>query len=189
MSKRAQNASQPKIQAFNAVDERLRQLSRDILSSTPYQLKVDKEIKLLDPRQAIEWRRGCPFEPHEERLQYLTFRSNFDKDTIFRAVGDWDDGNGNIMSKTDKTSGLSTPLPGQAPKKKITLSDYKNKAAGQVTTSISAPSKPNGEVKPSETGSGVRVSSQSEPKPLTVDARRGVKRYNEAQILLASYAS
>lgn len=57
----------------------------------------------------------------------------FDEDNIMHAIGDWDDGNGAIKEKTSHArSGTNSPLPGQAPKKKISLADYKNKAAGQV---------------------------------------------------------
>lgn len=174
MSKLAQTASQSKKQTTNPVDERLRQISRDILPSTPYQLKIDVEIR-RDGSQAVEWRRSCPFEPHEERLQYLTFRSDLDKDTIFRVVGNWDDGNGNIMKKTGNLSGLSTPLPGQLPKKKITLSDYKNKAAGHGSTIITS-SKADGEGKGLGLANGPGALSHT-PKPSTNAPLHSVKRY------------
>ena len=185
MSSRAQTVPQSKKQITNPVDERLRRITRDILPSAPYQLRIDIEFR-RDSRQAIEWRRSCPFEPHEEQLQYLTFRSNFDKDTIFHAVGDWDDGNGNIMSKIDKSSGLNTPLAGQAPKKKITLSDYKNKAAGHAVTTSSRAS---GEVHSFETGSKAEVVSHSASKPSTCEPPHGLKRYLKARSLLLSYIS
>ena len=57
----------------------------------------------------------------------------FDEDNVMQAIGDWDDGNGAIKEKTTHArSGTSSPLPGQPPKKKISLADYKNKAAGQL---------------------------------------------------------
>ncbi|KAL8791352.1 MAG: hypothetical protein Q9195_005890 [Heterodermia aff. obscurata] len=174
MSSRAQTVPQSKKQTTNLIDERLRRITRDILPSAPYQLRIDIEFR-RDNRQAIEWRRSCPFEPHEEQLQYLTFRSNFDKDTIFHAVGDWDDGNGNIMSKIDKSSGLNTPLPGQAPKKKISLSDYKNKAAGHVGP-VAASSRASGEAHLFETGSKAGTVSQSASKPPTSEPPHGLKR-------------
>ena len=182
MSSRAQTVPQSKKQTPNPVDERLGRITRDILPSAPYQLRIDIEFR-RDNRQAIEWRRSCPFEAHEEQLQYLTFRSNFDKDTIFHAVGDWDDGNGNIMSKIDKSSGLNTPLPGQAPKKKISLSDYKNKAAGHVG-SIAASSRASGEVHLFETGGKAEIVPQSASKPPTSEPQHGLKRYVKAQVLL-----
>lgn len=187
MSSRAQAVPQSKKQTINPVDERLRRITRDILPSAPYQLRIDIEFR-RDNRQAIEWRRSCPFEPHEEQLQYLTFRTNFDKDTVFHAVGDWDDGNGNIMSKLDKSSGLNTPLPGQAPKKKITLSDYKNKAAGHVG-SVTASSRASGEVHSFESGSKAEIAPHSASKPSTRDQLHGSKRYVKAQGLLLSYIS
>lgn len=174
MSKLAQTSSQSKKQITTPVDERLRQISQDILPSTPYQLKIDVEFR-RDESQAIEWRRSCPFEPHEERLQYLTFRSDLDKDTIFRVVGNWDDGNGNIMKKTEKSSGVSTPLPGQPPKKKITLSDYKNKAAGHGST-VKASSKADDEGNALGVADGAGALSHA-PKSSTNEASHGLKRY------------
>ena len=50
---------------------------------------------------------------------------------MFRVVGDWDDGHGNIKAPQDNRSGTNSPLPGQPAKKKISLLDYKNKASGQ----------------------------------------------------------
>ena len=58
---------------------------------------------------------------------------------MFRVVGDWDDGHGNIRPQQDKRSCTSSPLPGQPAKKKISLLDYKNKATGQSTARKSPP--------------------------------------------------
>ena len=59
---------------------------------------------------------------------------------MFHAVGGWDDGKGNFKAKQDKRSGTSSPLPGQPAKKKISLLDYKKKAAAQPIVEAPAPS-------------------------------------------------
>ena len=179
MSKRAET-SQQKDQTTSPVDERLQRISRDILPSTPYILSVPSGGYRGYPHQANDWRRSCPFGSNEERLQYLTFRSQFDKDTIFNAHPNWDDGEGNIMSKTDKPSGLNTPLPGQPPKKKITLSDYKNKAAGNVSVKV-APAKTTVEVKASQKGSHPGLLSSPASKSQQMNHPHGVKRYKKAR--------
>ena len=56
---------------------------------------------------------------------------------MLRTTGDWDDGNGNVKNNAAKrasgsSSGAISPSPGQPPRKKISLLDYKNKMAGQA---------------------------------------------------------
>ena len=58
---------------------------------------------------------------------------------MFRVVGDWDDGKGSVKAKQDKISGTSSPLLGQPAKKKISLLDYKKKAAGQPSAETPPP--------------------------------------------------
>lgn len=175
MSKHAQ-ISELKDQVTQPVDERILQISQDILPSTPYLLKVPSGGYRGYPHQANDWKRSCPFGPNEERLQYLTFRSHFGKDTMLNAEGDWDDGKGNIKDTRDnKPSGLNTPLLGQPPKKKITLSDYKNKAAGHTSVKA-APTKSVEETKTSL--KGINSGSLSPPpKPQHSEPPQGVKRY------------
>ena len=176
MSEHAQ-ASDSKDQVAASCKARIRQISQDILPSTPYLLKVPSGGYRGYPHQADDWKRSCPFAPNEERLQYLTFRSNFGKDTMLNAEGDWDDGEGNIKDTTDhKPSGLSTPLLGQPPKKKITLSDYKNKAAGH-TSLKAAPTKSIEEAKTSLNGTSSGSLSPTPPKPQQNEQPHGVKRY------------
>ena len=168
--------SQPKHQAIDAVDQRLRHLNQELLPPTPYLLEVPHGGFRGYLHQANDWRRSCPFGSNEEQLQYLTFRSEFDKDTVLQARGDWDDGKGNITNAADKPSGLNTPLPGQLAKKKITLSDYKNKAAGQTSANAVLPTKANEESKSSLKAGGPEILSPPQSKPQPKLQHHGVKR-------------
>ena len=125
------NSSKPTEQS--PIDARLQKLTDNVLPSSPYILTIPTNYR-VGSHQIHDWRRGSPFAAHEEQLSYLSFLARtFDEDNVMQAIGDWDDGNGAIKDKNpDARSGTSSPLPGQAPKKKISFADYKNKAAGQL---------------------------------------------------------
>lgn len=158
------------------VDARLRHISQTILPSTPYLLTIPPTDFRVGPHHLREWRRGCPFEAHEEALQYLSFWNHQNEDTMYRVLGDWDDGHGNIKPPQDKRSGTNSPLPGQPAKKKISLLDYKNKANGQSAAKASTPKvvedrpKPIEDPKPSHTPAAEQPDS-AQAKP------QGVKRF------------
>ena len=91
----------------------------------------------MDTKQAAEWIQGTPFPKGEEHLQYLTFLARDKGDNLLRTVGAWDDGKGgmkpiNSEQRSGGRSGAATPMSSQAPKKKITLTDYKRKATGEA---------------------------------------------------------
>ena len=178
--KTSEQAQKPQRKAADLVrqlDARLRHINETILPSAPYLLQVPSTYRLGE-QQINDWRRGSPFDPHEERLQYMTFLPHHNEETMFHAVGGWDDGKGNFKAKQDKRSGTSSPLPGQPAKKKISLLDYKKKAAGQPIAEAPAPSI-NDEVVPSQKTDGSLSStdlqklakSESEKAP-----SQGVKR-------------
>ncbi|KAL8702503.1 MAG: hypothetical protein Q9201_004318 [Fulgogasparrea decipioides] len=121
-------------------DERLERIRENILPDVPYLMDCHAPYQQRLPSDlANNWRRSCPFGKHEEQLQYMTFLSHtFRGDTMLRTRGDWDDGDGRLKNESAKrTSGSSSggisPLPGQPPRKKISLLDYKNKMAGQAS--------------------------------------------------------
>lgn len=130
MSHQPPLSSENSVNMMHPVDERLRRISRIILPPTPYLLSVPNNYRVGE-HQLNDWRRNSPFAGNEERLQYLAFLSHQNEDTIYRVVGDWDDGHGGIKPPQDKRSGTNSPMPGQTVKKKISLLDYKNKAGGQ----------------------------------------------------------
>ncbi|KAL8804200.1 MAG: hypothetical protein Q9200_005924 [Gallowayella weberi] len=136
---------------LDEVDKRLERIREDILPRDPYLMDLAIPYVLtLPPHLANNWRRSCPFDKNEEQLQYMTFLSHTERgDTMLRTTGDWEDGNGRLKSASAKkasggSSGGVSPLPGQPPRKKISLLDYKNKMAGQPSGKTS-PKASNGE--------------------------------------------
>lgn len=117
-------------------DARLKHISDKILPKSPYLLTVPSDRPYRPtPQQLSEWHKGSPFAPDEAPLQYLSFLSRDSDDTLFRVVGGWDNEKGEMMDSatvqvSGARSGTSTPQPGGGAKKKISLSDYKSKAAG-----------------------------------------------------------
>ncbi|KAL8850202.1 MAG: hypothetical protein Q9221_004888 [Calogaya cf. arnoldii] len=123
------------------VDERLERIRENIWPTDPYLMDlVAPSSYHLPPHLANNWRRSCPFDKNEEQLQYMTFLPHTAgrADTMLRTTGDWDDGNGKLKNESAKrasgssSSGAISPLPGQPPRKKISLLDYNRKKAGQA---------------------------------------------------------
>ncbi|KNG82551.1 hypothetical protein ANOM_008990 [Aspergillus nomiae NRRL 13137] len=113
------------------IDRRLKHLKEDVLPLYPFLLTVPTDVPFrLGSRFVNNWAVGNdgPFSPEEHQLQYMTFLTHHEGDSLLVAVGDWSDGTGNVMS--DQQSGLQgaagTPWSGPV-KKKISLNDYKNK--------------------------------------------------------------
>jgi hypothetical protein len=101
-----------------------------------------------------------PFAPEEHQLQYMTFLTHHEGDSLLVAVGDWSDETGNVMS--DQRSGLqsaaSTPWSGSI-KKKISLNDYKIKRKTGTSPS------PIGQEVPSQNASTVHVLDDNQQAP------------------------
>ncbi|KAE8348204.1 hypothetical protein BDV28DRAFT_104351 [Aspergillus coremiiformis] len=112
-------------------DRRLNHLKKDVLPLYPFLLTVPTDVPFrLGSRFVNNWAVGNdgPFAPEEHQLQYMTFLTHHEGDSLLVAVGDWSDGTGNVMS--DQRSGFHSAAStrwGGSVKKKITLSDYKNK--------------------------------------------------------------
>lgn len=133
----ADNSTEKISGKLDELDKRLERLKKNILPDAPYLMDLTTTSRYyVSPHQANNWRRGCPFDKHEEQLQYMTFLPHtYRGDTMLRTSGNWDDGDGKAKLEPAKSisggsSGAISPL-GQQPKKKISLLDYKNKMAGQ----------------------------------------------------------
>ncbi|KAL8698282.1 MAG: hypothetical protein Q9224_001919 [Gallowayella concinna] len=181
------------------VDKRLERIREEILPHDPYLMDLAVPYVLtLPPHLANNWRRSCPFDKNEEQLQYMTFLSHTERgDTMLRTTGDWDDGNGRLKGgSAKKTSGSSSgaisPLPGQPPRKKISLLDYRNKMAGQPSAKTSPKAgndeksmtnkpllaneiKPKPNVKSNEPQKSAPVKQHPEEKP-KIEVTHGQKR-------------
>ncbi|KAI9815683.1 MAG: hypothetical protein M1827_002079 [Pycnora praestabilis] len=119
------------------IDARLSRLGQDILPKSPYLLTIPSDRPFrVSPYQENNWRIGSPFAEHEEQLQYVSFLHRDWDDSILVAKGDWEEKDEVMekeqVSKNGERSGTSTPVNGQAQKKKISLSAYKSKPKGLV---------------------------------------------------------
>lgn len=131
-----QQTSAPEIVS---VDKRLEHLNQEVLPFYPFLLTVPTDVPFRPGARFINnWAVGDdgPFTPDEQELQYMTFLTHQDGDSLLVAVGDWSDETGNIMS--DKRSGpqtaASTPSAGSL-KKKISLNDYRNRRKSGASVS------------------------------------------------------
>lgn len=133
----------PDQQGFDDLDKRLKAISDKIIPVSPYLLKVPSDRPFhLTPLQLADLRRGTPFNVNEEALQYMSFLPDWDNGLIV-AQGGWANEKGE-METTDATmmkdgytrSITSTPKVGA---KKISLSDYKKRTAGQSSANGTAP--------------------------------------------------
>ena len=111
------------------IDQRFKTLKDEVLPFYPFLLTIPTDVPFrLGSNFVDNWAVGNngPFTVDEHQLQYMTFLTHHEGDSLLVAVGDWSDGTGNIM--TDQRPGLQTSTPSSGSvKKKISLNDYKNK--------------------------------------------------------------
>ncbi|KAJ5641590.1 hypothetical protein N7490_005590 [Penicillium lividum] len=121
-------ASQPASE-LQILDQRLKRLSDDVLPPHPYLLTLPTKAPFrLGSRSANNWAIGHdrPFNLEEQELQYMTFLTHNDTDSLLRAVGDWSDEKGRMMADRS-TAPTTAEIPKDTiAKKKISLNDYKN---------------------------------------------------------------
>lgn len=114
-------------------DDILNSLSKDILPPQPFLISVPTNTPFRQPsRLEGVWRTGTPFNFDEEQLQYLSFHSHQEEDTLLLAHGGWSDERGNILREEAQKqdilrSATNTPSVGPQKRKKITLGEYKKK--------------------------------------------------------------
>lgn len=134
------------------MDDRLSRLKHEVLPIAPYILSSAGSfkpafVKAHYPQNEINWNKYSLFSPGEEELQYLTFKDRTEDREIcgLYTRGGWDNGKGAIAAPEEplsRTSSDGTPKQGQAPKKKITLSEYRNKERSKVSPAIQKPTLP-----------------------------------------------
>ncbi|WEW61844.1 hypothetical protein PRK78_007341 [Emydomyces testavorans] len=116
------------------IDSRFKRLTDDVFPYHPYLLTVPTDNPFrLGSRTVTNWAvgKGCLFATEEEQLQYMTFLSRQGEDTLLVAVGGWSDESGNIMREEESSNPaaeLSSKMPQNGQKKKISFNDYKKKA-------------------------------------------------------------
>ena len=146
MSAPAVSSQPPQKNEEHPIDLRLERINDTILPTAPYLLGAECTLTAQYVQRAYhhslnDWRKGTNFEPHEEKLQYMTFKDRSADGSIrgLHARGGWDDGNGAIAPLEASSSRSSTDFSATAgPRKKITLAEYKNKARNKEK----APEKP-----------------------------------------------
>ncbi|KAL6234239.1 hypothetical protein BDW75DRAFT_169877 [Aspergillus navahoensis] len=113
------------------VDWQLKRLREEVLPIYPFLLTVPTNVPFrLGNRFVNNWAVSDegPFTPEEQKLQYMTFLTHDEGDSLLVAVGDWSDASGSAMAdpRSRLQSATSTPTSNSA-KKKISLHDYKHK--------------------------------------------------------------
>lgn len=128
---------------LDILNTRLKRLSDDVLPLHPYLLTLPTNAPFrLGSRSAnSNWAVGHdrPFGPDEQHLQYMTFLTHHNTDSLLAAVGDWSDESGRMM--VDQSSGPRTTAEQQPreamAKRKISLSDYRSQKTTGATPFLS----------------------------------------------------
>lgn len=117
-----------------SIDERLKQLKEDVLPFYPFLLTVPTDVPFrLGGRLINDWAVGKegPFTAEEQQLQYMTFLTHHEGDSLLVAVGDWSDEPESVVMdqqpERQSAAGIPPTSPGGLAKKRISLNDYKNK--------------------------------------------------------------
>ena len=178
----------PKVQESSELEKlnaRLSHISKKILSASPYLLTVPSDRPYnINPHQANDWRRQTPFDVNEEQLQYMSFLNREFDDGLIRAVGGWDNDKGELMDTIataahGSRSGTTTPRPGQAPGKKISLAEYKNKKAASQSTSKDSSSIDRREMKQEKTLNTAKVEAVVGPRSLPPKSERPTQSHGQ----------
>lgn len=113
------------------IDKQLKHLKDEVLPLYPFLLTIPTDVPFrLGNHFVNNWAVGDdgPFTLEEQQLQYMTFLTHHEGDSLLVAVGDWSDGTGSIMPDQHSRPQSAASAPSSGPvKKKISLTDYKNK--------------------------------------------------------------
>lgn len=113
-----------KLSGLWEIRARFKNLAENILPKKPYLMGVPSKIHITR-NEGPDWRRGTPFSPHEERVQYVSFQRLDDDATVLRPQS-WDEENAKSSQSdsTRRTSSEFSSLPGQTPRKKMSMEEY-----------------------------------------------------------------
>lgn len=132
-------AASPPTSDREALDQRLQRLSDEVLPPVPYLLTFPTKTPFnLGNRSINNWAvgRDRPFSLEEQQLQYMTFLTHHDTDSLLLAVGDWSDETGRMMADRPMVPNAGESQSETVVKKKISLKDYKTqKTSGAVASS------------------------------------------------------
>ena len=109
------------------VRARFKNLAENILPKHPYLMGIPSKIHITR-HEGPDWRRGTPFSPHEERMQYVSFQRLDDDETVLRPQA-WDEENAKSpqSGSTRRNSSEFSSGPGQTPRKKMSVEEYMRK--------------------------------------------------------------
>ncbi|KAK7533832.1 uncharacterized protein J3D65DRAFT_458520 [Phyllosticta citribraziliensis] len=174
--------SQPSLSAEDA--DELRKLDdafdriRNNIPDAPYIVTVpcaEPRYHHWSAEQAASWCRNTPFDPGEERLQYMSFILRDPSDSCFVCRTEVDEERDRRAAMKDKItpSSASTPVRNNVPKKKISLAAYKSQRASGL---LGKPS--GGEEKTKREDSRLREvhSLPEKPPPTEGTSEKGQKR-------------
>lgn len=127
-----------KLDGLWEIRARFKNLAEHVLPKNPYLMGIPNKIHITT-HEGPDWRRGTPFSPHEERVQYVSFQRLDDDETVLRPQS-WDEENAKSSQSgsTRRTSSDFSSLPGQTPRKKMSMEEYlrrKNPDSGSATVS------------------------------------------------------
>ncbi|KAJ5775953.1 uncharacterized protein N7511_000964 [Penicillium nucicola] len=159
----AQATSSPSLDR-EALDQRLKRLSEEVLPSVPYLLTLPTNSPFRQGnRREYHWAVGHdrPFRSEEQELQYMTFLAHHDTDSLLVAVGDWSDDTGRMMDDRP-TAPSTTESPRESvARKKISLKDYKHQ---KINGPVASP------MGPESSGRSTSDLNQSEEKRRTASS-------------------
>ncbi|KUM62236.1 hypothetical protein ACN42_g4868 [Penicillium freii] len=120
------------------LDQRLQRLSDNVLPPVPYLLTFPTKTPFnLGNRSTNNWAVGHdrPFSLEEQQLQYMTFLTHHDTDSLLLAVGDWSDETGRMMADRSTVPSAGEISRETVAKKKISLKDYKTQKTSVAVAS------------------------------------------------------
>lgn len=121
------------------VRARFKNLAEHVLPKNPYLMGIPSKIHITT-HEGPDWRRGTPFSPHEERVQYVSFQRLDDDETVLRPQS-WDEENAKSSQSdsTRRTSSDFSSVPGQTPRKKMSMEEYwRKKKSGSTNANANA---------------------------------------------------
>lgn len=127
-----------KLSGLWEIRARFKNLAEHVLPKNPYLMGIPSKIHITT-NEGPDWRRGTPFSPHEERMQYVSFHRLDNDDTVLRPQS-WDEENAKSSQSdsTRRTSSDFSSVPGHTPRKKMSMEEYlRRKKSGSVSANAS----------------------------------------------------
>jgi hypothetical protein len=126
---------QEKTDGLWEIRARFKNLAASVLPKQPYLMGIPSKAR-VSAHEGPDWRRGTPFSPHEERVQYVSFQRLDNDDTLLRPQS-WDEENAR-SSQSGSMRRTSSEMSEQAPRKRLSVEEYvRLKMAGSASGAAS----------------------------------------------------